>query len=141
MNFKKLISVAIALCLTLPMVACGNGNDYAGNSPENPAGEAVAASVEDATDSGDSGSNGMTGRITVVTREEGSGTRGAFVEIFEVVDDDENDDITLTAEIGNGTSVVLTSVENNPNAIGYISLGALRDTVKALYVDGAAPTE
>jgi len=82
----------------------------------------------------------MTGRITVVTREEGSGTRGAFVEIFEVLDDDGNDDITLTAEIGNGTSVILSSVASDRQAIGYISLGSLRDSVKALNIDGAAAT-
>lgn len=125
MNLKKTISVAGALCLALSMTACGGGS--AGNTAEN------------ATNT-DGGSAGMTGSITVVTREEGSGTRGAFVEIFEVVDEDGNDDITQTAEIGNGTSVILTSVENDRQAIGYISLGSLRDTVKALLVDGTAAT-
>jgi phosphate transport system substrate-binding protein len=75
--------------------------------------------------------------ITVVSREDGSGTRGAFVELFGVLDKDKKDNTTDAAEIVNSTSVVVTSVVGDGNAIGYISLGSLNDTVKALRIDGA----
>ncbi len=82
--------------------------------------------------------------ITVVSREEGSGTRGAFIELvgIEVKDADGNkiDQTTTSAEISNSTSVVMTSVAGNASAIGYISLGSLNDTVKALDIDGVAAT-
>ena len=78
--------------------------------------------------------------ISVVTREDGSGTRGAFVEHFGIEDADGNDAITQTAEISNSTSVVMTTVAGNPDAIGYISLGSLNETVKALEIDGTAAT-
>lgn len=78
--------------------------------------------------------------ITAVTREEGSGTRGAFVELMGVVDEDDNDITTVNAEITNSTSVMLTTVAGNPAAIGYVSLGSLSDDVKAVKVDGVAAT-
>ena len=78
--------------------------------------------------------------ISVVTREDGSGTRGAFVELFGIEDADGNDAITQSAEISNSTSVVMTTVAGNPDAIGYISLGSLDGTVKALEIDGVAAT-
>ena len=78
--------------------------------------------------------------ISVVTREDGSGTRGAFVELFGIEDADGNDAITQFAEISNSTSVVMTTVAGNPDAIGYISLGSLDNTVKALEIDGVAAT-
>ena len=78
--------------------------------------------------------------ISVVTREDGSGTRGAFVELFGIEDADGNDAITQSAEISNSTSVVMTTVAGNPDAIGYISLGSLNDTVKAQEIDGVAAT-
>ncbi len=82
--------------------------------------------------------------ITVVSREDGSGTRGAFIELFgvEVKDADGNkeDMTTEDAEITNSTSVAMTSVAGNPGAIGYISMGSLNDTVKALEIDGVAPS-
>lgn len=84
------------------------------------------------------------GEITVVSREDGSGTRGAFIELFgvEVKDADGKkvDQTTEEAEITNSTSVMLTSVAGNPSAIGYVSLGSLNDTVKAVAIDGVAPT-
>lgn len=78
--------------------------------------------------------------ISVVTREDGSGTRDAFVELFGIEDADGNDAITQSAEISNSTSVVMTTVAGNPDAIGYISLGSLDNTVKALEIDGVAAT-
>lgn len=82
----------------------------------------------------------MTGAISVISREEGSGTRGAFVELMGVVDEDDNDITTVNAEITNSTSVMLTTVAGNPAAIGYVSLGSLSDEVKAIKVDGVAAT-
>ena len=80
--------------------------------------------------------------INVISREDGIGTRGAFIELFGIEQKDENgnkvDYTTDEADITNSTSVMMTSVAGNPNAIGYISLGSLNDTVKALNIDGVA---
>lgn len=82
--------------------------------------------------------------ITVISREDGSGTRGAFVELVGVEKkNDEGKKIDYTTDeavITNSTSVVLTSVAGDVNAIGYISLGSLNDSVKALAIDGAPAT-
>ena len=82
--------------------------------------------------------------ITVISREEGSGTRGAFIELFGIEqknDAGEKIDHTInSADITNSTSVMMTSVAQNPQAIGYISLGSLNETVKALQIDGVEAT-
>nr|WP_147645545.1 substrate-binding domain-containing protein [Ruminococcus champanellensis] len=78
-------------------------------------------------------------KITVVSREDGSGTRSAFSELMGVVKDDK-DNTTDTAEVTNSTSVMLTTVAGNKAAIGYVSLGSLNDTVKAVKVDGVEAT-
>lgn len=78
-------------------------------------------------------------KITVVSREDGSGTRSAFSELMGVVKDDK-DNTTDTAEVTNSTSVMLTTVAGNQAAIGYVSLGSLNDTVKAIKVDGVEAT-
>lgn len=83
------------------------------------------------------------GTINVISREDGSGTRGAFIELFgiqEEVDGEKVDMTTLDASITNSTSVMMTTVAGDENAIGYISLGSLNDTVKALKIDGAEAT-
>ena len=77
--------------------------------------------------------------ITVVSREDGSGTRGAFTELMGVMVDDV-DNTTTSAEISQSTSVVLTTVAGNKNSIGYVSLGSLNDAVKAVKVDGVDAT-
>lgn len=77
--------------------------------------------------------------ISVVTREDGSGTRGAFVELFGIEDADGNDAITQSAEISNSTSVVMTTVAGNPMPSATL-LGSLDNTVKALEIDGVAAT-
>ena len=78
--------------------------------------------------------------ITIVSREEGSGTRGAFVELFGVEQKDESgnkvDQTTVEANVTNSTSVMMTTVSEDPNGIGYISLGSMNDTVKAVKIDG-----
>ena len=85
-----------------------------------------------------------TGTINVVSREDGSGTRGAFVELFEVqianAEGKKIDATTTSAVVTNSTSVMLTTVAGDPRAIGYISLGSLNDTVKALKIDGVEAT-
>lgn len=79
--------------------------------------------------------------ITVVSREEGSGTRGAFIELFGVESKNDAgekvDNTTVEASVTNNTSVMMSTVAGNTYAIGYISLGSLNDTVKALKIDGA----
>lgn len=83
-------------------------------------------------------------KISLVSREEGSGTRGAFTELFKIEEKDADgnkvDRTSVNAEITNSTSVMMTTVAGNKNAIGYISLGSLNDTVKALKIDGAEAT-
>ena len=76
------------------------------------------------------------GAINVISREDGSGTRSAFVEIVGVVDENDEDMTVQTAAIQNGTSGVMQTVAQDPAAIGYISLGSLDDSVKAVTVDG-----
>ena len=87
---------------------------------------------------------GASGPITVVSREDGSGTRGAFVELFGVQQEDKDgekiDMTTLDAKVTNSTSVMMTTVAGDVNAIGYISLGSLNDTVKAVKIDGTEPS-
>ena len=97
------------------------------------------------TDTQDSGSeNAFGGDITVISREDGSGTRGAFVELTGVEGKDANgekiDNTTVEAVIASKTDAVLTNVAGDEKAIGYISMGSLNDTVKALKVDGAQAT-
>jgi len=82
------------------------------------------------------------GPITVVSREEGSGTRGAFIELFgiELKNDDgtKKDMTTKEAITADKTDIMITNISNDPNAIGYISLGSLNSSIKALEIDGAA---
>ena len=72
-------------------------------------------------------------KITVVSREDGSGTRSAFEELFEV-------ETMSGAEVNDKTGLVLTNIEGNVNAIGYVSLGSLNDSVKAVKINGVLPT-
>lgn len=111
-RLAKVITLGLAAVMALGLAGCGNSGG-----------------------SSDSGDNG----ITVISREEGSGTRDAFTELTGVLQDDVDKTVD-TAEISNSTSVVLQSVEDNPKAIGYVSLGSLDDSVKALKVDGTEPS-
>ena len=82
--------------------------------------------------------------LTFVSREDGSGTRVAFIELFGIEEKDSDgnkiDNTTTEAMITNSTSVMMTTIAENEAAIGYISLGSLNDTVKALKIDGAEPS-
>ena len=116
---RKMTNVMMALALT---AACVSG-------------AALTASAEDFDTSTE---------ISVLSREDGSGTRGAFIELFGIeqkdADGNKVDMTTEEAAITNSTSVMMTSVANDEYAIGYISLGSLNDTVKAVAIDGAAPS-
>ncbi len=81
--------------------------------------------------------------ITIVSREDGSGTRGAFVELFGILEEVDKEKVDMTteeAQITNSTSVMMTTVAGNEYAIGYISLGSLEGSVKAVKIDGAEAT-
>lgn len=87
---------------------------------------------------------GSSDKITVISREDGSGTRGAFIELTGIEEKDPNgnktDNTKKDALICKSTDVVLTQVSGDKNAIGYISFGSLNDTVKALKVEGVEPS-
>ncbi len=87
---------------------------------------------------------GSSDKITVISREDGSGTRGAFIELTGIEKKDSNgnktDNTKKDALICKSTDVVLTQVSGDKNAIGYISFGSLNDTVKALKVEGVEPS-
>lgn len=124
---KKSVSLLLAgLMLCGALAGCG-GND--------------SADANNAAEGGDAAASGTSGAITVISREDGSGTRSAFVELTGV-EDDNGDNTTVDAEIANKTDVVLTSVAGNESSIGYVSLGSLNDTVKAVAVkvDGVEAT-
>lgn len=119
---KKILSLGLAAVMTVfALTGCGADNG---------------------TDSKNSGTGTGTDAISVLTREEGSGTRGAFIELLGIEEknaDGKKVDKTIdTAETTNSTSVMITTVQGNKAAIGYISLGSLdKSKVKALKVDGA----
>lgn len=126
---KTLISTLAAALLLLSLVGCGAKD----TPPASGDGESGAADDKS-----------MSGSIHVISREDGSGTRGAFVELLGIEEKDADgnkmDMTTDAAEITNNTSVMMTSVSGDPAAIGYISLGSLNDSVKALEIDGVAPS-
>ena len=93
---------------------------------------------------GDSGKFDMSREINVLTREDGSGTRGAFIELFGIEQKNEAgekiDYTADTAAVTNSTSVMMTTVAGDLYSIGYISLGSMNDTVKAIQIDGCEAT-
>ena len=81
--------------------------------------------------------------IDVISREDGSGTRGAFIELTGVqqkIDGKKVDMTTEDAQITNNTAVMLTTVAGDAQAIGYVSLGSLDDSVKAVKIEGVEAT-
>ena len=137
---KKILAIAIALTMVVGLAACATTTAPA--ATEAPAAEATEAPAAEVT--AEPTAAAFDKDIVVVSREDGSGTRGAFIELFGVEQKDADgkkvDYTTLDAEIVNSTSVVLQTVVGNDAAIGYISLGSLNDTVKALQIDGADAT-
>ncbi|MDO4281304.1 MAG: substrate-binding domain-containing protein [Peptococcaceae bacterium] len=125
-NWKK-IGVAAMLCMGL-LAGCGGGNDTAATS---------SAGAE-------GGDFDSAQTINATTRENGSSTRSAFVELFGIQaekDGEKVDQTSTSIAETNNTSVMMTTVANDEYAIGYISLGSLNDTVKAVKVDGVEPSE
>lgn len=121
---KKFLALGLAMMMSVAaLTGCSGGSEEAAEG-----GDTAAAS----------------GAISVVSREDGSGTRGAFIELFGIEEkNDAGEKVDMTtemAEITNSTAVMMTTVAGNPNAIGYISLGSLDDSVKALKIDGAEAT-
>lgn len=121
MKQKKRSWICLALCAVLAAVMIGCG----GRPAESDGFDPSAA-------------------ITVVSREDGSGTRSAFIELTgvleETADGQEIDRTTVDAVTTSSTNVMMTTVAGNAYAIGYISLGSLNETVKALSIDGTAAT-
>lgn len=78
--------------------------------------------------------------IHLFTREAGSGTRSAFVDVVEIVDNNGDDFLTPLATVQNSTNATMQAVQSDAHAVSYISLGSLNDSVKALAVNGVEPT-
>lgn len=134
---KKLIAVTLAaVCVVASLAGCGSSSS-SGSTDSQGSGSAAASTTAENTD-------GMSGAISVISREDGSGTRGAFIELTGVEEKNEAgekvDNTVDTAEITNSTAVMMTTVAGNKSSIGYISLGSLDDSVKAVEVDGVAPS-
>ena len=143
---KRKIALVCAAAMALSLAACGSTTSSSestaasdSTASESTASESTAAS--DAADSAEADAAGSdfdaTQAINVITREEGSGTRSAFVELTGV-EDDSGDRTTQGAATQNSTNGVMTTVANDVTAIGYISLGSLDDSVKAVSVGGVA---
>lgn len=131
MKAKRILTLGLVVAMSAVTVLAGCGKE----EPSQGAGSATGEPQQAGAPSGD---------ISVISREDGSGTRGAFVELLGIEQKNEAgekiDYTTLSAEITNSTAVMMTTVEGNTNAIGYISLGSLGDNVKAISVDGVAPS-
>lgn len=143
---KKSLAMVLALGMTMVSLAgCGSSNNETAAPETTTAGQTTAGdAAADTTAAQTEALAAAEGPITVVSREDGSGTRGAFIELFGVEEkNDAGEKMDMTtedAEITNSTSVMMTTVAGNKEAIGYISLGSLNDTVKAVKIDGVEAT-
>lgn len=131
---KKFIVALMVMAMTATaMVGCGSNNTVNSKNDSNANAQADTDADKESTNAGEA--------INVISREDGSGTRGAFIELFGVEEKDADgnkvDNTTEEATIANSTEIVLSNVASDPNAIGYVSLGSLNDKVKALKIDGA----
>ena len=129
-SLKKSAAIILSIaCVAGSLIGCGGSSNSGSSASSN----SSAASGQSALK-----------KITVVSREDGSGTRGAFIELFGIEEKDASgkkvDNTTEDANITNSTEVMMQTVAGNPAAIGYTSLGALNSSVKALKVDGAEAT-
>lgn len=130
---KRILGIALVAALALgAFAATGCSSNGAGSSSSG------------SSSSGSAAADATSGEISVYSREDGSGTRGAFIELFGIEQKDASgtkiDMTTPAAAVTNSTSVMMTSVAGDENGIGYISLGSLNDSVKALKIDGAEAT-
>ena len=133
-NEKRVMMTLSALMIgTVLLTGCGSKEETKAADTTGKTTEAAATTE-----------GGASGDITIVSREDGSGTRGAFIELLGIEEKDSSgqkiDNTTEDAKITNSTSVMMTTVEGDVNAIGYISLGSLNETVTAVAVDGAEAT-
>lgn len=133
---KKVISLFVTGMLAVSMIAgCGSDNTAAD------AGTTADATTDTTAEEAPAADFDASEYINVLSREDGSGTRGAFIELFGIEEKDADgnkvDNTTEEAIITNSTSVMLTSVASDEYAIGYVSLGSLDDSVKAVSIDGA----
>ena len=134
---KKVAALLITGIMAVAMTACGSSNSGTDNSGSTD-GTAKTESSADADSDWDN-----TRDITVVSREDGSGTRGAFVELFGIEEEGNGEKVEMTTEEANittSTSVMMSTVAQDEYAIGYISLGSLDDSVKAVKIDGSEAT-
>ena len=145
---KKVISLFVTGMLAVSMIAgCGSDNtadtstsaDTTADASTDAAADTTAEEAPAATTDFDASEY-----VNVLSREDGSGTRGAFIELFGIEEKDADgnkvDNTTEAAKITNSTSVMLSTVAQDVNAIGYVSLGSLDDSVTALKIDGAEAT-
>ena len=146
MKRKSVAAVVTAAAMMMSLAACGGASS---DSAAAPASESTAASTSEAASSEAApaeaaGDFDTDQDITVISREDGSGTRGAFIELTGVeeknADGQKVDNTTEAAAIQSSTNGVMTAVANDETAIGYISLGSLNDSVKAVTVGGVAPS-
>lgn len=146
MKRTSVVASVLAASMALSLAACGStaasSESTAASSESTAASTSEAASESaEATEASDFDTDQD---ITVITREDGSGTRGAFIELTGVEeknDAGEKEDMTTqAAATQNSTNGVMTAVANDETAIGYISLGSLNDTVKAVTVGGVEAT-
>ena len=151
MKRTSVVASVLAASMALSLAACGStASESTAASSESTAASSestVASTSEAASESAEAteASDFDTDQdITVITREDGSGTRGAFIELTGVEeknDAGEKEDMTTqAAATQNSTNGVMTAVANDETAIGYISLGSLNDTVKAVTVGGVEAT-
>ncbi len=121
MKLKKAAAILMAATLVMGAFAgCGSSSDDGGDA-----------------------ATGATGEITVNTREDGSGTRGAFTELFGIIEEVDGEEVDMTtqgAKVTNSTSVMMQTVAKDVNSIGYISLGSLDESVTAVKIDGVEAT-
>ena len=144
MKRKSVAAIVTAAAMMMSLAACGSS---AADSA--PAAESTAASEASSSEAAPAESEAAADfdtdqDITVISREDGSGTRGAFIELTGVeeknADGQKVDNTTEAAAIQSSTNGVMTAVANDETAIGYISLGSLNDSVKAVTVGGVAPS-
>ena len=139
---RKVIAITLTAMMAAGMFAGCGSSDSSSSSTADTTKEASAAETDGSTDGDSTAAGGdFSGQISVISREDGSGTRGAFIELFGVEEKNDAgekvDNTTVDAQITNNTSVMMSTVAGNQYAIGYISLGSLNDEVKALKIDGA----
>ena len=157
---KKVMCMLLTGMMAASMIAgCGNSGNASANAGADTNTDASADAADSSADqsadvtpdttaansaSAATGDFDNSEYINVVSREDGSGTRGAFIELFGVEEKNDAgekiDNTTDEAIITNSTDVMLTTVSGDEYSIGYVSLGSLNDSVKAVSIDGAEAT-